>query len=133
MLLHGVPRSLSYAELVNWTERQVRSDKCGHIAEAQPQILRRMGLAGDAFIDLACKLLERLGVAVGALPAMARACARRQRRFLHGQRAARTLARQIAVAASIWQIPAPRVEAILADAHIRPERIGQRVDPFGSW
>ena len=80
---------LEYAELVEWTGRQVRAGKRGHIAAAQPRILKRMGLEGDAFVDLACNLLQRFGVAVGAPPAMARACARRQRRFLHGQRAAR--------------------------------------------
>ena len=80
-----------YAELVDWTGRQVRSDKSGHIAAEQPAILNRLGLEGDAFVDLACHLLQRFGVAVGAPPAMARACARRQRRFLHGQRMARRL------------------------------------------
>ena len=80
-----------YAQLVDWTGRQVRDDKRGHIAGEQPEILQRLGLEGDVFVDLACHLLQRFGVAVGAPPAMARACARRQRRFLHGQRMARRL------------------------------------------
>jgi len=78
-----------YAELVDWTGRQVRDDKRGHIDDRQPVLLDRLGLQGVAFVDLACHLLERFGVAVGAPPAMARLCARTQRRFLHGQRVAR--------------------------------------------
>lgn len=80
-----------YAELMDWTGRQVGDDKREHIAAEQPAILKRLGLEGDAFVDLACHLLQRFGVAVGAPQAMARACARRQRRFLHGQRMARQL------------------------------------------
>ena len=79
-----------YAELVDWTGRQVRPGKRGHIG-AQPALLQRLGLQGEAFADLACHLLERFGVAVGAPPAMARLCARTQRRFLHGQRLARRM------------------------------------------
>jgi len=78
-----------YAELVDWTGRQARPDKRGHIDSAQPILLARLGLEDEAFADMACHLLERFGVAVGAPPAMARLCARTQRRFLHGQRVAR--------------------------------------------
>jgi len=83
-----------YAELVDWTGRQLRPGKRGHITDAQPALLQRLGLQGEAFADMACHLLERFGVAVGAPPAMARLCARTQRRFLHGQRAARRICPQ---------------------------------------
>lgn len=82
-----------YADLVDWTGRQVRHGKRGHITQQQPELLSRLGLEGEAFVDLACNLLERFGVAVGAPSAMARLCARTQRQFLHGQRMARRMYR----------------------------------------
>lgn len=78
-----------YAELVDWTGRQVRADKRGRIETAQPAILARLGVDGEAFIDMAAHLLAEFGSAVGAPRQLARLCARRQTRFLHGMRAAR--------------------------------------------
>lgn len=60
------------AELVGWTERQVRVDKRDHIATRQSDIPRRLGLTGDAFVDLVCPLLQHFGAAVGTPPEIAR-------------------------------------------------------------
>lgn len=77
-----------HAELMDWTGRQVRAGKRGAIDGAQPPILARLGLDGEAFIDMAAHLLKAFGTAVGAPRALARLRARRQTRFLHGMRAA---------------------------------------------
>ena len=78
-----------YAELVDWTGRQVRPGKKGAIAAAQPAILERLGVDGEAFIAMAATFMQKFGSAVGAPAQMARLCERRQTRFLHGMHAAR--------------------------------------------
>ena len=78
-----------YAELVDWTGRQVRPGKKGAIAAAQPAILERLGVDGEAFIAMAATFMQKFGSAVGAPAQLARLCERRQTRFLHGMHAAR--------------------------------------------
>ncbi len=78
-----------YAELVDWTGRLVWPGKKGAIAAAQPAILERLGVDGEAFIAMAATFMQKFGSAVGAPAQMARLCERRQTRFLHGMHAAR--------------------------------------------
>ncbi|PWW46775.1 hypothetical protein DFR36_10350 [Melaminivora alkalimesophila] len=78
-----------YAELVDWTGRQVHPHKKGSIAPQAPALLQRLGLEAEAFIGMAGTFLQEFGSAVGAPAQLARLCARRQTRFLHGMRAAR--------------------------------------------
>ena len=78
-----------YAELVDWTGRQVHPHKKGHIVAQAPALLDRLGLEAEAFIGMAATFLQEFGSAVGAPAQLARLCARRQTRFLHGMRAAR--------------------------------------------
>ena len=78
-----------YAELVDWTGRLVRPGKKGAIAAAQPAILERLGVNGEAFIAMAATFMQKFGSAVGAPAQLARLCKRRQTRFLHGMHAAR--------------------------------------------
>jgi REP element-mobilizing transposase RayT len=86
----AVPFGLQdYVELVEWTGRLVHPAKRGAIAAAQPEILARMGIDGEAFIELSAHFLKAFGSAVGAPEQLANLCARRQTRFLHGMRAAR--------------------------------------------
>ena len=80
---------LDYAELVDWTGRQVRPGKKGCIAGTQPAILARLGVDGEAFIGMAAHFLQEFGSAVGAPAQLARLCERRQTRFLRGMHAAR--------------------------------------------
>ena len=80
-----------YLELVDWTGRAIRSDKCGHIVGHQPKILDRLGIDGECFIAYADRMLEEFGTAVGAPQALTRLCARRQVKYLRGMRAAQEL------------------------------------------
>lgn len=88
----AVPFGLEeYVELVEWTGRLVHPAKRGSIPDAQPPILERLGLDGDAFIGLAATFLKEFGHAVGAPARLVLLCERRQTKFLHGMRAARKL------------------------------------------
>jgi hypothetical protein len=90
----AVPFALQdYVELVEWTGRLVHPAKRGAIAAAQPEILARMGIDGEVFIELSARFLKEFGSAVGAPEQLANLCARRQTRFLHGMRAARKVFR----------------------------------------
>ena len=78
-----------YLELVDWTGRAIREDKCGFIASHQPRILDRLGIDGEAFISYADRLLKQFGSAIGAPQSMVDLCARRQTKYLRGMRASR--------------------------------------------
>ncbi|WP_027994714.1 transposase [Simplicispira psychrophila] len=78
-----------YAELVDWTGRQVHPNKKGCMAQGSPALLARLGVEADVFIAMASTFLQEFGSAVGTPAQMAQLCARRQTRFLHGMRAAR--------------------------------------------
>ncbi len=67
----------------------IRGRRAAAPRPAQSAILARLGLEGEAFIQMAAHLLREFGSAVGAPAQLARVCARRQTRFLHGMRAAR--------------------------------------------
>ena len=86
----AVPFALEdYVALVEWTGRAVHPQKRGLIPPNQPEILARIGIDGEAFIELSARFLKEFGSAVGAPEQLAKLCARRQTKFLHGMRAAR--------------------------------------------
>ncbi|MCK9514773.1 MAG: hypothetical protein WCZ18_07930 [Ottowia sp.] len=80
-----------HAELADWTGRLVRPDNHGTWPRYDRRSCTGWGCKAMAFADMACHLLERVGVAVGAPRATAWLCARQQRWFLHGQRTARRM------------------------------------------
>jgi hypothetical protein len=80
-----------YLQLLDWTGRAIRPDKRGHIDAAQPKILARLGIDGEAFLRHAGHMLKAFGTAVGAPQSLVQACARRQTRYLRGVHAARQL------------------------------------------
>ena len=91
----AVPFGLEeYVALVEWTGRLVHPAKRGSIPDSQPPILARIGLDGEAFIELAVSFLKEFGSAVGSPAKLVDLCARRQSKFLHGMRAARKVFRQ---------------------------------------
>lgn len=78
-----------YAELVDWTGRQLRPNKKGCIPQNTPELLARIGIDSEAFIAMASTFLQEFGSAVGAPEQMAKLCERRQTKFLRGMCAAR--------------------------------------------
>ncbi|SFQ22492.1 hypothetical protein SAMN03084138_04414 [Enterovibrio norvegicus DSM 15893] len=60
----GIPFQLmDYLELVDWTGRQCREDKCGHIDNRTPEILNRLGFDSVEWLD-AYKHVEK-GTLIG--------------------------------------------------------------------
>ena len=86
----AVPFALEdYVALVEWTGRAVHPQKRGLIPPNQPEILARIGIDGEAFIELSARFLKEFGSAVGKPALLVDLCVRRQTKFLHGMRAAR--------------------------------------------
>jgi hypothetical protein len=78
-----------YLQILDWTGRELRSDKRGAIPAELAAILERLGVRSQVWIDLIQNLNTRFHRAIGrseSLTAAARAC---HQRWLHGQRAAR--------------------------------------------
>jgi len=69
----------------------VHLKKKGFIAAAQPNILDRIGVDGEAFINYSTRFLKVFGSAVGAPSALIDLCARRQIKYLRGIHAARSV------------------------------------------
>ncbi|MEZ0122160.1 MAG: hypothetical protein AB9Q22_10460 [Candidatus Reddybacter sp.] len=56
-----------YLELVDWTGRQLRSDKCGAIEKNSPPILSRLGIKAESWFTLSSQFEGRFGHVVGTL------------------------------------------------------------------
>ncbi|MDD1784463.1 transposase, partial [Enterovibrio sp. ZSDZ35] len=53
----GIPfRLMDYLELVEWTGRQIRDNKRGHIENTLPSLLTRLGLEPDCWINTCTRI-----------------------------------------------------------------------------
>lgn len=81
----GLPfRLMDYLELVEWTGRQLRDDKSGHIDKALPPLLERLGLEPDSWLDT-CTRIER-GNIIGTQTAIQAALPHLKRHRVSGLR-----------------------------------------------
>lgn len=78
-----------YLELVDATGRCIRQDKRGAIAQHTPNLLDRLGIDPERFIDSAINLMRQFGSAVGAPAHLTELCATRQVKYLRGMGAAK--------------------------------------------
>src|SRR5262245_16407009 len=78
-----------YVELVDWTGRQWRADKRGTIDTALPEILERLRVSGEGWLDLLHAFHQRFRRAAGRPETLAREARLRGRRWLHGISASR--------------------------------------------
>ena len=73
----GLPfRLVDYLELVDWTGRQLRADKRGHIDGALPPILERLDLTADKWLKMTRHFESRFRLFVGAPDLIRRVCER---------------------------------------------------------
>ena len=72
-----------YLELLDWTGRQIRSDKRGSIPEELSPILTRLGLSGDHWCDLVQRFGKLFKRAAGTAVSLAQEAQRRGQRYLH--------------------------------------------------
>jgi len=88
----GIPFSFDdYLELVDCVGRVIHPNKRGCILEKTPEILTRLGIDADAFIDYADHLLKEFGCAVGTPEKLVELAAVRQNRYLRGISTARAV------------------------------------------
>ena len=80
-----------YLELINWTGQAVRDDKRGAIAEDLPPILERIGITGQARLQLAKDFETHFSHWIGEAEHVEQACQRGGYRWAHGIRACRRL------------------------------------------
>ena len=81
----GIPfRLMDYLELVDWTGRQIREDKRGHISSALPSILNRLGIDHATWMSV-CTQLEK-GNMVGCEATIKHAMPKLNRKRISGFR-----------------------------------------------
>src|SRR5487761_340949 len=78
-----------YLELLDWTGRQVRSDKRGSIPAGLQPILERLHISVDSWVDSVTHLGRRFHRAIGRAPSLAARAAGSGKRWLHGISASR--------------------------------------------
>ncbi len=78
-----------YLELLDWTGRQIRSDKRGAVPAGLQPILDRLRINADAWVDTVTHLGRRFHRAIGRPPSLASRAASSGKRWLHGLSASR--------------------------------------------
>lgn len=88
----GLPFELNdYLQLVDWTGRIIRPDKCSHIDQATPPILKRLGISRAAWESLTSQFETQFCHCAGRPDSLGRAAASRGLRWLRGTGNARAL------------------------------------------
>jgi len=81
----GLPfRLTDYLELVEWTGRQLRDDKRGHINEALPAILNCLDLDQQNWMYLSTQFECRFKSIVGTAHTVRQVCEKFGKRWVHG-------------------------------------------------
>jgi REP element-mobilizing transposase RayT len=76
---------LRYLELLDWTGRQLRSDKRGSIPPGIAPILSRLGIEADDWLDLASQFGALFRRAAGTSISLSAEAARRGQSWMHGR------------------------------------------------
>ena len=78
----------AYLALLDWTGRQVRSDKRGAIPDHLAPILERLQIRSEHWLETVLQFDQRFGCVVGRAEEITTAAARMGRRWLRGRRVA---------------------------------------------
>lgn len=82
----GIPYSLlDYLQLVDWTGRVIRDDKCGAISEYTPSLLSTLGLDSETWLNLASSFGKDYHGAVGSLEELAQFAEHTGKRWISGK------------------------------------------------
>ena len=73
-----------YLRILDWTGRQVRSDKRAAIPQELRPILERLGIRGECWVDCVQNFGRWFHRAAGGVSLLADAAARAGRRWFHG-------------------------------------------------
>ena len=82
-------RLVDYLCLLDWTGRQVRRDKQGHIPAELAPILERLKIVPERWSGMVQQFGRWFGTAAGSSEALAREAQRRKRQWLQGVRHSR--------------------------------------------
>jgi|SRR5690554_6161406 len=85
-----------YLELVDWTGRAIRNDKRGHINQALPHILTRLGFDQKDWLHTCCHIERHFGRAIGPVAKLQTLCDKAGLKWLHGSRRCRELYNNLA-------------------------------------
>jgi hypothetical protein len=82
----GIPYNfIDYLELVDWTGRVIRDDKCGAISAQIPSLLSTLGLDSETWLELACSFGKNYHGAVGSLDELALFAEHTGKRWIAGK------------------------------------------------
>jgi len=85
---HHIPYSLNdYIELVDWTGRQIRADKQGSIDGTLPQIMARLRISVDCWLQNCQQLEIVFHQAIGSAASLRQFCQRLGQHWIQGQSA----------------------------------------------
>jgi hypothetical protein len=73
-----------YLSLLDWTGREIRSDKRGSIPADLAPIFERLGINGEIWVDAICNFSRWFKTAVGRAEQVAQEATRAGRQYLHG-------------------------------------------------
>ena len=73
-----------YFELLDWTGRQTRKDKCGVIPKELSPILQRLGVSCETWVDTVKNFGRWFHRAAGRVESLQAEASRRNRRWMHG-------------------------------------------------
>lgn len=80
---------IDYIELVDWTGRQMRTDKRGAIDPAQPPILARLDISAGCWLQNCQQLETVFHQVLGPISLLKQFCQKLGQRWMHGQTACR--------------------------------------------
>ena len=88
----GIPYSLKdYFELTDWTGKVARADKRGCISEKEPEILAKLGIDAEKWLDTVNEYSKSYHAFVGTEKQLKQVCERSGKKWLAGMKMCRLL------------------------------------------